>query len=835
MKRRCPRRTLLAIGAIYALAVILMTLPATFQLPHKLIGNNVDDWIFYWNNWWLERAIAEGRNWFYCPYTFYPQGANLVAHSFSFLNSLLAIAIKPLVGPIAAYNLTLLFGLWVSAVGMFLLARELTGQTLPALLAGFVFAFAPYHLSQALAHPHLGSIHWWPFYILFLRRTLISRRALDAAWAGLFAALTFWSGFQLAVLLAVWTALYVGWHILRGAKHASSLPRVLGLATLAGAIALALSAPLLVPIVKESHRLIEEARVDEGTLSQTDLLAYLLPPTYHPLLGAQTAAGYERFATNKVAMPYLGYTLVGLALAALLARRKESAFWLISALLWIVLAAGSALRFNGAVQAGIPLPYRFIGQLFPISTIRAPDRFNLLVTISLAILAGLGAAHVARKRRWLLVPISLLAVFEYLCAPFPAWDPLPGSAFFAEMARDESQYGVIDYPMGYTPSKLWLYYQTLHGKPTVEGHISRYTADDYAFIASNSLLRSFYQVAEQPVRLPEGTFAGGPPSLGPALQALRAAGVRYIIFHKPYADAAQQAHFQHTLPLVPIYEDDSLAVYDTANPLPFYYDGFPIPLADDVALAWFNAQPADKDGVWHIQILTILSAPRTDPLACRLKLAGESGSELELPVAFFAASSEAASWQAGAVDMQTLSARLLALRPGTYRWILSCAGASDYAAPDTLHVDVDGHTTYLRRSTETLYGEAIRLQGYRWWTTGGDLHISLYWKAEQKPQADYKLFVHLLNAEGELVRQYDAMPCNWQCPTSGWQPGDTIADQVVVTLAGLPPGEYRLAAGFYSAETGKRLTARDTEGEDYPDAYPLLPDAFLISEQASHE
>jgi hypothetical protein len=821
MEKKRRRQTLLSAGIIYALAVILMTLPSSFQLFQRLIGNNIDNWIFYWNNWWLERAIIEGRDWFQCPYIFYPNGINLVTHSHSFLNSLLALAVKPFVGSIAAYNLVLLLGLWVGAMGMFLLVREMTKQTLPALLSGFVFAFAPYHLSQALAHPHLGSIHWWPFYFLFLRRTLRGHRAVDALWAGAFAALTLWSGLQLAVLLALWTALYVGWHVLLRRANLRSL----GLTALAGITTLVLSAPLLIPVAKEPHLLDEVAKFDEGMRSQTDLLAYLLPPTYHPLLGQYTAKGYEAFVTNRVTMPYLGYAVVGLALTALLTQRKESSFWAISAMIWIVLAAGSALRFDGALYADVPLPYRLAGQLFPISTIRAPDRFNLLVVPSLAVLAGMGAAYLAQKRRWLLVPLSLLIVFEYECAPMPMWDTPPGSAFFEQMAQEETPFGIVDYPMGYTSSKLWLYYQTLHGKPIVEGHISRYTADDYAFIASNSLLRTLYQTAERPVRLPEDTFTGDPLRLGPALQELRAAGVRYILLHKPYTDAALQAHFQDTLSLVPIYEDVSLAVYDLQNPTPFCYDGLPIPLASNAALVRFDVQPQGE--AWQIQILASLSASRNSSLGCKVSLIGEGRSELELPITLFEAPPEI--WQAGDVDLQTLSVSLPpALPTGMYHWTLSCEEAAAYAAPDTFYVDTDGHATYLRQPTEILYGEAIQLQGYRWWTVGTDLHIALHWKAKRDPAADYKVFVHLLNAAGELVRQYDAAPCNWQCPTSQWQAGDAVVDQAMISLAGLPQGEYHLAIGLYEAETGERLPAIKPDGERYPDAYPILAELFSI-------
>jgi len=840
----------------------LMVWPAPLHLSQRLIGNNIDNWIFYWNNWWLEQAIGEGHNWFYTPYLFYPHGANLIAHSNSFLNSLLAFLIKPLTDPVAAYNLVFLFGLWVGAVGMFLLVYEVTHCSSAALLAGFIFAFAPYHLTQLLAHAHLGSIHWWPFYALFLRRSLRGHRVMDTLCAGLCAALTLWSGLQLAVLLALWTASYVGWHLLRETASRTgrgrSCLRIVGIAGLVGIVASVLSAPMLLPVVRNWPRLAGEAAVfDEGMIQQTDLLAYLLPPTYHPLAGPYVVPFYERFVANKVSTPYLGYTVLVLALTSSflgLTLQPETpnpkpGFWLLSTGFWIVLAAGPAPRINGVLYSQILLPYRFIGRLFPISAIRSPDRFNLLVVFSLAMSAGLGAAYLARRRRWLLIPLALLVLAEYLCIPLPMWElppstggsrTAPSSLFFEQMAQEQTLYGIVDYPMGYTASKMWLYYQTLHGKPVVEGHISRYTLENYSFIASQPLLRAFYQAAERPVHLPADTFNSKTipvSALGPALRSLETSGVRYILLHKPYLDAALEAQFQRVLPIVPVHEDPTLAVYDTARPLPACYDNFPVLLTPDVALARFDVQHTDGDPAWQVQILTILLAPHTSPLNCQIRLTGENGDVSASPLTLFGALPEGEdTWQAGDLELQAVTVPLpQELRPGTYHWTVTCPGSVSvdtavYTAPETLRVYADGHTTYLRRSVNLCYGDAIRLSGYRWRTTGADLQITLLWKALEEPIADYKVFVHLLNVGGEIVRQYDAMPCNWLCPTSQWQAEETISDQAIIPLWGLPPGEYRLAVGLYSAETQERLPVRGPEGTLQPPAYFILPDAFLVSE-----
>ncbi|MEM9774820.1 MAG: hypothetical protein AAF902_09585, partial [Chloroflexota bacterium] len=159
------RKTTPLIGAIYLflVAVLGVSLPS---FRSRLIGNNIDSWIFYWNDWWFRTSIAEGGSLFFTPYIFSPNGTNLTLHSSSFATSAAAMFFEQFIGPVAAYNLTLLLGLWIGAFGMYLLVKEHTQNSAGGFVAGIVFAFAPYHLTQALAHAHLGSIQWWPWFLL---------------------------------------------------------------------------------------------------------------------------------------------------------------------------------------------------------------------------------------------------------------------------------------------------------------------------------------------------------------------------------------------------------------------------------------------------------------------------------------------------------------------------------------------------------------------------------------------------------------------------------------------------------------------------------------------
>jgi hypothetical protein len=86
------------------------------------------------------------------------------------------------------------------------------------------------------------------------------------------------------------------------------------------------------------------------------------------------------------------------------------------------------------------------------------------------------------------------------------------------------------------------------------------------------------------------------------------------------------------------------------------------------------------------------------------------------------------------------------------------------------------------------------------------LQLSLYWRSEALLPADYTTFVHLLNQAGDVVAQKDRPPLDGAYPTSLWDPGEIIADQMRIPLpSDLPDGNYNLVVGLYDFNTGARL------------------------------
>lgn len=104
---------------------------------------------------------------------------------------------------------------------------------------------------------------------------------------------------------------------------------------------------------------------------------------------------------------------------------------------------------------------------------------------------------------------------------------------------------------------------------------------------------------------------------------------------------------------------------------------------------------------------------------------------------------------------------------------------------------------------QEVFGRSIALAGYELpegpLQTGQTLVVKLFWHVLQTPPADYTVFVHVVNAQGQLVTQFDRPPGGGTSPTTSWQPGQTLLDMYPVPIPDdLPSGEYTVHVGMYT-------------------------------------
>ena len=91
------------------------------------------------------------------------------------------------------------------------------------------------------------------------------------------------------------------------------------------------------------------------------------------------------------------------------------------------------------------------------------------------------------------------------------------------------------------------------------------------------------------------------------------------------------------------------------------------------------------------------------------------------------------------------------------------------------------------------------------WHAGDSLAVPGGYHA---PAISYTGFAQLINAQGVVVAQSDALP--GRRPTTGWRAGEYIADPQILTFNdNATAGSARLIVGLYDASSGQRVTLAD--------------------------
>ena len=80
--------------------------------------------------------------------------------------------------------------------------------------------------------------------------------------------------------------------------------------------------------------------------------------------------------------------------------------------------------------------------------------------------------------------------------------------------------------------------------------------------------------------------------------------------------------------------------------------------------------------------------------------------------------------------------------------------------------------------------------------------------------ADYKVFVHVVDDQANLLNQRDSDPVDGFYPTNLWQKGEIVRDQYRITFSdGSGITAAALRVGMYLPATGERLPVSLADGE----------------------
>ena len=120
------------------------------------------------------------------------------------------------------------------------------------------------------------------------------------------------------------------------------------------------------------------------------------------------------------------------------------------------------------------------------------------------------------------------------------------------------------------------------------------------------------------------------------------------------------------------------------------------------------------------------------------------------------------------------------------------------------------------------FGDDIWLQSYKLEATDEGIDLILYWEASNQPREDYQVFVHVVDAAGEMLAQDDGAP---GYPTSQWRTSVTIADPHHIPVENLPD-DFRVYVGLYRLSDQTRLPITPAGERVVSDSVLLLPTGF---------
>ncbi len=489
MRRRGAYEAI-AVFAIAAVAAVVMTYPLAFRLGRVGRLETGDGQFSIWNVAWIAHALTTRSVRLFDANIFYPHTGTLLYSESNIAAGVLATPAWTLThNPYLAHNVVLLLTFILSAVGMYYLARLLTGSRAAAAVAAVLFAYCPFVYART-AHMQLLMTATLPFSMLAFHRiverpTLWRGVVLGLALAATVLACGYYSVF-VATLIASASVYYLV------ARRYWRRPAYYLALVSAALLAVALVWPVITPYLGLTSSARPFRSLADNRMYSANLQAYL------------AAAGWGngwmlRFAGSFNEVLFPGFVTLVLAAVGLWvglrawfaapagpasgvqrsADRDTTGFYAVVAALAFWLSFGP--------DAGL---YRLLYEWVPLFTLmRAPARFGLIVTFALVIFASVGLAALLRHRRrapYLAVLLSVMALAELSPVPLDFREAVPPAKAYRILATLPPG-AVAEFPFFWRPIDFhrhtyYMRYSTFHWMPLVNGY-SDYIPTDFQEIA----------------------------------------------------------------------------------------------------------------------------------------------------------------------------------------------------------------------------------------------------------------------------------------------------------------------------------------------------------------
>jgi len=767
----------------------VMTNPLVLHLA-SAVEDKQDALLNTWIIAWVGHAlITEPLNLFnaniFYPYsdalafseTLLPQGLFALPFNLAFDNTVLG------------YNLVLLGSFFLAAYAMYLFVLDLTRSRRAGVVAGIIFAFNPYNLGN-LAQVQLLSSGWLPLAMLFLRKMLGNsggiqnsppNRILNSEFriCLLFAlcfSLQALSSFYYAFLAGFAVAVYALWFLITHHAPRFALYVLLFARLLVSALLIAIVVvPFFLPYLSVQREMGFERKIAESEPFSASLKLYteVAPQNvlYGNLLAPRPPMIVGCYPLDNL---FPGVIALALGIAGVAATKSRDKWFYFSLLAFaFLLSLGPRLFLTPSIGTNITLPYRWLYDVFPLMrAFRAPVRFDVLVMLALAILAGLGARAIGNSQfrilsyelriTNLLIPLIALEYFALPAAnitPVPTGDGIPQ---YVRWLAQQPPGVVLELPTigreAVCPLDLTTQYlSTYHWQRTPDGY-SGFVPPRHGEMA--------YEMQFFPSER--------------AVSLLQALGVQYVVVHANPPSAwntlaadlqlAQQFGSDRVYRVAPRAQDASVLSARVYLPQPAAPNAryFADVIVQNRAPRSFAIKPTDMpqvDARWNEGAIQRVTA--TMPLV--------TSSVSIVQVALIAPPR---------AEMYHLDLRVSGKAIGA--WDLSGNVVVQEGAP--AHQVVLPAHVMLSTPLKSFYAP------------GDAMDIALTWLPLNKIDAYYSASLRIVDARGNKIAWQDRQPVT---PTLLWTPGVAVPDQFTLTLPrDLAPGMYAAQVLMYQADQG---------------------------------